>query len=133
MKIYIIIMLSIFCVAFLSFQPITSFKGNWQYLGGLYNGKKDNAPTEYTLQRRYDDAHYNAFALQNGYKPEKYEAGDYTIKGDTCIETETFSSQASKLKDIPVHYLFEIRNDTLIFKGTLPSGMVVEEYWKRVK
>jgi hypothetical protein len=133
MRIYIVIFLSILCVGFTLVQPITSLKGNWQYLGGIYNGKKDNAPTDYTLQRRYDEAHYNAFALQKGYKPERYEAGDYLIKGDTCIETETFSSQPSKLKGIAVRYLYSVHKDTLIFKGTLPSGMVVEEYWKRVK
>jgi hypothetical protein len=133
MRIYIISLLSILCAGFSSVQPITSLKGNWQYLGGIYNGKKDGPPKEYTLQRRYDNAQYEAFALQKGYEPEKYEAGFYTLKGDTCIETETFSSQASKLKDIPIHFFFEIRNDTLIFKGTLPSGMVVEEYWKKLK
>jgi hypothetical protein len=116
-----------------SFSGKKTLAGNWEYLGGIYNGKKDGPPTDYTLQRRYDNAHYNAFALQKGYEPERYEAGDYQIKGDTCIETETFSSQPSKLKDIPVRYLFSIRKDTLIFKGKLPSGMVVEEYWKRVK
>lgn len=133
MRIYIVVLLSALCAGFSSVKPIATLKGNWQYLGGIYNGKKDNAPTEYTLQRNYDNAHYNAFALQKGEKPEKYEAGYYTLKGDTCIETETFSSQPSKLKDIPVHYLYSVHKDTLIFKGTLPSGMVVEEYWKRVK
>ena len=116
-----------------AFSDDNMLKGTWEYLGGIYNGKKDGAPKEYTLQRKYDDAHFNAFALQKGYEPERYEAGNYVIKGDTCIETETYSSQGSKLKDIQVHYLFEIRNDTLIFKGKLPSGMVVEEYWKRIK
>ena len=120
-------------VAASAFSGAKTLTGKWEYLGGIYNGKKDGPPVEYTLQRRYDNAQYEAFALQKGYKPEKYEAGYYTLKGDTCIETQTFSSQDSKLKDIPVHYLFEIRNDTLIFKGKLPSGMVVEEYWKRVK
>lgn len=116
-----------------AFSDDNMLKGTWEYLGGIYNGKKDGAPKEYTLQRKYDDTHFNAFALQKGYEPERYEAGDYLIKGDTCIETETFTSQASKLKGIPVHYRFEMRNDTLIFRGKLPSGMVVEEYWKRVK
>jgi len=116
-----------------AFSDDTSLKGTWEYLGGVYNGKKDNPPAEYTLQRTYDDTHFNAYALEKGYKPEKYEAGDYVIKGDTCIETQTFSSQSTRLKDIPVHYQFSIRNDSLILKGTLPTGMVVEEHWKRVK
>ena len=122
-----------FILAASAFSGENALTGTWEYLGGIYNGKKDGPPAEYTLQRTYYDAHFDAYALEKGYKPERYEAGDYIIKGDTCIETETFSSQASKLKDIPVHYLFEIRKDTLIFKGKLPSGMVVEEYWKRVK
>ncbi len=116
-----------------AFLSTKTLRGNWQYLGGIYNGKKDGAPTDYTMQRQYDNAHFNAFALQKGYKPEKYEAGNYILKGDTCIETETFSSQPSKLKNIPVHYRYRIRHDSLIFNGTLPSGMVVEEYWKKMK
>ncbi len=116
-----------------AFSGERTLKGTWKYLGGIYNGKKDLAPADYTMQRQYDNAHFNAFALQKGYKPEKYEAGDYILKGDTCIETETFSSQPSKLKGIPVHYRYQVRHDSLIFNGTLPSGMVVEEYWKRVK
>jgi hypothetical protein len=116
-----------------SFENPKTLKGTWEYLGGIYNGKKDLAPADYTMQRQYDNTHFNAFALQKGYKPEKYEAGNYVIKGDTCIETETFSSQPSKLKGVPVHYRYRIRHDSLIFNGILPSGMVVEEYWKRVK
>ncbi len=116
-----------------AFSGGKTLAGKWEYLGGVYNGKKEGPPAEYTLERRYDGAHYNAFALQKGYKPEKYEAGNYTLKGDTCIEIETFSSQPSKLKNIPVHYRYKIRHDSLIFSGTLPSGMIVEEYWKRVK
>jgi hypothetical protein len=133
MRISIIALLSILCFGLSSYQPIKTLAGRWEYMGGIYNGKKDGSPAEYTLQRRYDGAHYNAYALQKGYKPEKYEAGDYILKGDTCIETETFSSQPSKLKGIPVHYRYRIRHDSLIFNGILPSGMVVEEYWKRVK
>jgi hypothetical protein len=116
-----------------AFSAEKTLKGSWNYLGGSYNGKPEGPPAEYTLQRRYDDAHFTAFASEKEYKPEKYEAGNYILKGDTCIETETYSSQPSKLKNIPVHYHYEIRNDSLIFKGKLPSGMVVEEYWKRVK
>lgn len=116
-----------------AFSGTKTLKGTWEYIGGIYNGKKDGAPADYIMQRQYDNAHFIAFALQKGYKPEKYEAGNYILKGDTCIETETFSSQPSKLKNIAVHYRYKIRHDSLIFNGTLPSGMVVEEYWKRVK
>lgn len=124
---------SVLVITSSAFSGRNSLKGTWEYLGGIYNGKKDNPPAEYTLHRTYDNMHFNAYALEKGYKPEKYEAGDYIIKGDTCIETQTFSSQPTKLKDIPVHYLFSVRNDSLILKGTLPTGMVVEEYWKRLK
>jgi hypothetical protein len=116
-----------------AFSNEKTLAGRWEYLGGIYNGKKDGAPTEYTLQRRYDAAHFNAFALQKGSRPDRYEAGNYILKGDTCIETQTFSSQPTKLKNIAVHYRYQIRHDSLIFNGTLPSGMVVEEYWKRIK
>jgi hypothetical protein len=116
-----------------SFNNQETLKGTWKFQGGIYNGKKEGAPTEYTLQRKYNDQHYEAFALEKGSKPLKYEAGDYTLKGDTCIETETYSSQPSKLTGIPVSYLYSIRNDTLTLKATLPSGMRVEEYWKRAK
>jgi hypothetical protein len=133
MRIKVVLLLSTLCGGFSSVQTITSLKGKWQYIGGLYNGKKDNPPTEYALHRVYDEAHFDAYALEKGYKPERYEAGDYMIKGDTCIETQTFCSQPTKLKNIPVHYLFSVRNDSLILKGKLPTGMVVEEYWKRVK
>ncbi|MDB5135174.1 MAG: hypothetical protein JWP37_1777 [Mucilaginibacter sp.] len=114
-----------------SFSGKDSLRGTWEFQGGIYNGKKEGGPAEYTLQREYNDQHYEAFLLEKGSKPEKYEAGDYLLKGDTCIETETYSAQPSKLTGIPVSYLYSIRNDTLTLKATLPSGMIVEEYWKR--
>jgi hypothetical protein len=131
MKRFVLVLLVIIVAS--AFSGEKTLKGTWEYKGGIYNGKKELAPADYTMQRQYDKTHFNAFALEKGYKPEKYEAGDYILKGDTCIETETFSSQPSKLKGIPVHYRYHIRHDSLIFNGILPSGMVVEEYWKRVK
>jgi hypothetical protein len=116
-----------------SFQTTTTLKGTWQFVGGIYNGKKEGKPTEYTLQRKYDTAHYEAFIIEKGFKPEKYEAGHYSLKGDTCIDTETFSSQPSKITNIPIHYLFSLNKDTLTLKGTLPTGMTVEEHWKKIK
>jgi len=120
-------------IALCSFQDPTTLKGTWKFVGGIYNGKKEGAPTEYALQRKYDDAHYEAFAIQEGYNDEKYETGDYLLKGDTCIDTETFCSQPSKITNIPIHYLYNLKNDTLTLKGKLPTGMIVEEYWKKIK
>jgi hypothetical protein len=116
-----------------AFNNPTSLKGTWEFVGGIYNGKKEGAPKEYALHRKYATSNYEAFVVEKGYKPEKYEAGNYTLNGDTCIDTETFCSQPSKITNIPVHYLFTIKNDTLTFKGTLPTGMQVEEYWKKVR
>ncbi|WP_426667560.1 hypothetical protein ACPPVU_16175 [Mucilaginibacter sp. McL0603] len=131
--------INIFILSFLSFALVSSFtmtatlKGRWQFVGGIYNGKKEGAPVGYTLQRKYDDSHFEAFVIDSNNNPEKYEAGNYSLKGDTCIETETFSSQPSKLTDVPVSYLYSIRNDTLTLMATLPGGMVIEEYWKKSK
>ncbi|MGZ3763938.1 MAG: hypothetical protein ACXVB0_15310 [Mucilaginibacter sp.] len=116
-----------------SFASNKTLKGTWIFKGGIYNGKKEKAPTDYILQRKYDAQHFEAFAVEKNYKPEKYETGDYVLKGDTCIETETFSSRPSKLTGIPVSYHYSIRNDTLTLKATLPTGLKVEEYWKRAK
>lgn len=112
---------------------VDTLKGTWEYAGDISNGKKSGAPTEYALRRKYDAAHFDAFVIEKGYKPEKYESGNYVISGDTCIETETFSSQPSTITNIPIRYLYTIRNDSLILKGTLPNGIHVEEYWKKVK
>jgi hypothetical protein len=118
---------------FCSFQTTPNLKGTWEFVGGIYNGKKEGATVDYKLQRIYTTGHYNAFASEKGYKTQKYEAGTYVFKGDTCVDTETFSAQPSKLTNIPIHYLYTLRNDTLTLKGTLPTGMRVEEYWRRVK
>jgi len=116
-----------------SFKPVPSLRGTWKFAGGIYNGKKESAPVGYSLQRKYDKSRYEAFLLEKGLKPEKYEAGNYTLKGDTCVDTETFSQQPSKITNIPVYYSFTLSNDSLILKGTLPTGMKVEEYWRRIK
>ena len=116
-----------------SFQYQPTLKGTWTYAGDVFNGKKEGAPKEYALRRKYDGAHYEAFVVQKGYKDEKYETGNYTLKGDTCIDTETFSLQPSKIINKPIHYFYAVRNDTLVLKGVLPFGKPVEEYWKRVR
>jgi len=132
-KIFNCIVAGIILTMMVSFREFSSLKGTWQYAGGIYNGRKEGPPVGYTLQRKYDDRHYEAFATDSTNHPEKYEAGDYLLKGDNCVETETFSSQPSKLMGIPVSYLYSVKNDTLTLKATLPSGMIVEEYWKRSK
>ena len=115
------------------FQTPLTLKGTWQFVGGIYNGKKEGATTGYTLHRKYDATHYEAFAIEKRCKPEKYETGNYVLKGDTCIDKETFCSQPSKIINIPIHYLYSLKNDTLTLKGILPTGMRVVEYWKRIK
>jgi hypothetical protein len=120
-------------IAASSFIAKRSLKGTWEYAGGIYNGKKERAPTDYKLQRKYDKEHFESYSIDSASAPEKYEAGNYVIDGDTCIETQTFSGPPSKLLNIPVPYLYTIRNDTLTLKATLPTGMVIEEYWKRMK
>jgi hypothetical protein len=118
---------------FYSFQHLTTLKGTWEFIGGIYNGKKEGPPTEYVLQRKYDVNSYVAFAIEKGYQPEEYETGNYILNGDTCVDTETFCSQPSKITNIPIHYLFTLNNDTLTLRGLLPTGMHVVEYWKRIK
>jgi hypothetical protein len=115
-----------------SFQSQPSLKGTWLFVGGTYNGKKEGAPKGYALRRKYTENGYDAFAMEKGYKTEKYESGTYIFKGDTCVDTETFSSQSSQIINIPIHYLYTLKNDTLTLSGTLPTGMVVAEYWKRL-
>jgi hypothetical protein len=130
---YSFIFLLVFILLGASFADKETLKGVWEFQGGIYNGKKEGAPTEFTLQRKYNTKHFETFAIEKKNKPEKYEAGDYILKGDTCIETETYSSRPSKLTGIPISYLYSIRNDTLTLKATLPTGMTVVEYWKRIK
>jgi hypothetical protein len=119
---------SVLC-AFIRNEPIT---GKWEYGGGIYKGKPENASTDYTLQRQYNDAHYTAVFIEKGEEPITYEKGDYVLKQDTCLETQTYSSQPSKVLNIIVKYHYRIYNDTLTFSGVLPNGTTVQEYWKRV-
>ena len=116
-----------------SFQQPKTLKGTWQFCGGYFNGKANTAPKDYMLQRKYTATNYEAFLLEKGEKPYMYEAGNYKLVADTCLETQTFSAQPSQLKDITVHFVYTMRNDTLILKATLPSGFVEEDYWKKVK
>ena len=123
-----------FLVIILSFpNNPENLSGKWRYAGDIENGRKDNGPTDYILERVYDKVHFTAYAIQKGYKTEKYEIGNYILSSDSCIETQTWCSQDSKLLNIPVDYHYSFRKDTLVLAGILPTGAHVEEYWKRVK
>lgn len=115
-----------------AWQQPKSLKGTWQFVGGIYSGKIDSGTNEYKLQRKYDAAHFDAFIIEPKEKPIKYQSGDYTLLGDTCLETETFSTQPSNLTGKTIHYHIRLSHDTLTFSGKLPSGMQVEEYWIKV-
>jgi hypothetical protein len=117
--------------AFIQINP--TLKGTWIFQGGIYNGKKEGAPKEYTLQRKYQSATFDAFLLEPGQRPQKYQSGNYQLKKDTCAETETFSAQPSKMTGKTMKYHYTIRHDTLVLQGRLPTGMAVEEYWKKAK
>jgi len=114
-----------------SFDYNNSLKGTWEYAGDIFNGKAEQPPTEYTLQRKYGSKNFESFLLEKGEKPQKYEAGDYALNADTCIETQTYSLQESKLIGIPIHYNYTVQNDTLTLNGNLPNGNKVTEYWKK--
>ena len=120
-----------FAFALVSFQQVKTLKGTWLYCGDVFNGKTEGAPTEYSLERKYSKDKFESFLLEKGEKPDKYETGDYTLNADTCTETQTFSAQDSKLLNVPVKYIYTVKNDTLTLSGTLPNGSVVKEFWKR--
>ena len=112
----------------------TTLKGKWQYAGGITNGKVEGATQGYQLQRSYTDTNFEAYLLEQGTEPEKYQAGEYKLQGDSCMETETFNTQPSPLTGVVVHYNYKLKNDTLILKGVLPTNKVqVEEHWIKVK
>lgn len=114
-----------------AFQVKPSLKGNWLFAGGIYNGKKEGAPKEYSLQRKYQDNKFDAYLLEKGQKPQKYQSGNYQLKPDTCLETETYSAQPSKMTGKTIRYHYHLHRDTLVLQGVLPTGMRVEEYWKK--
>jgi uncharacterized protein (TIGR03067 family) len=123
--------LVIVSIILLSFQQVSSLEGTWEYCGDVFNGKAEAAPTDYTLQRKYTTKNYESFLLEKGEKPQMYEAGNYTLNADTCLETQTFSAQESKLVGVPIRYIYTLRNDTLTLSGNLPNGNKVVEYWKK--
>lgn len=120
-------------VVFSSFNAVTTLKGAWEFRGSIYKGKVEGAPKGYSLQRKYTDTQYDAYLQEKGEKAIKYESGRYTLKDDTCLETQTYCSQPSKLIGVTVHYLYTIRHDTLILQAKMPNGNLEEDYWKRIK
>jgi hypothetical protein len=129
-RVILLILFVLFCS---SFRPKNSFTGTWEFRGGIYNDKIEGPPEGYVLQRKYTQTSYAAFLLEKGLNPYKYEEGNYRLVGDTCIDTQTFSSEPSKITGIPIHYLYTIAHDTLKLTATLPTGLRVQEYWKKIK
>ncbi len=118
---------------FSSFYQVPKLNGTWIYAGGISNGKYYAAPEGFSQQRKYTKDKFEAFLLEKGEKPVKYEAGSYSLKSDSCFETQTYSLEPSVLTGKTVKYSFTIKNDTLFLKGKLPNGIAVEDYWKKVK
>ena len=125
--------LIVLVIALSSFAAVSSLKGTWQYAGGISAGKHYPAPEGYSQQRIYTKDKFEAFLLEKGEKPLKYEGGKYSLKKDSCFETQTYSLQPSSLTGKTIHYRYIIKNDTLFLKGKLPNGIEVEDYWKKVK
>lgn len=113
-------------------SPIKTLTGAYQYAGGIYNGKAEKASQGYMLQRKYDKTSYMGLFIEKGEKTLIYEKGNYSLRRDTCLETQTYSSQPSKVTGVTLHYQYRLIHDTLIFKGVLPNGTTVEEYWKKL-
>lgn len=133
MKRIILALAVIICISLISFADIITLKGTWQYNGGESNGKAEGPPTQYTLQRKYTDKDFTAYVLEKGSKPEKYEAGTYTLKGDTCLETCTFNNQTPQAVGKTVAYIFSVNDGIIHLKATLPGGTVVDDQWKKIK
>jgi hypothetical protein len=108
-------------------------EGTWQYDGGVYNGKARQATPDFKMQRTYESGNYEAYLLQGEAAPELYNSGIYEIHGDSVRVTSKFSSQPSQNTDVTISYQFKIDQDKLTTQGVLPNGMVVEEYWKKIK
>jgi hypothetical protein len=85
------------------------------------------------MQRTYTENSFEAFMIEGSAKPELYSSGIYEIKGDTLLITSKFSSRPSQNTDVLITYKYAIDQKKLTINGMLPNGMVVEEYWKKVK
>lgn len=123
----------LFCLILLSSCSKSSIKGTWQYDGGLYNGREQKASPDFQMQRTYTGNTFEAFMIEGTAKPELYSSGIYQIKGDILMITSKFSSRPSQNTDVMITYKFAIEQEKLTINGILPNGMVIEEYWKKVK
>ena len=126
------VILTLFALLSFKQQP-ASLKGIWEYRGGKFNNKLSAAPKGYSQQRKYTDAKFDAFLYEPDQPTVKYESGDYTLAGDSCMETQTFCLQDQSMIGKTVHYRYSIIKDTLKLNGTLPNGAVIEDYWVRAK
>jgi len=111
----------------------STFTGTWEYRGGVFNGQVDGAPTAYALKRVYNNNHYKAILIEKGSPNVIYEKGVYSLKADTCFETQTYSLQPSKVTNKTIKYTFAIRKDTLKLFTVLPNGSRVVDDWLKVK
>ncbi len=123
----------LFCIIIISSCSKNPIIGTWLYDGGLYNGREQKASTDFQMQRSYTGNTFEAFLIEGSAKPELYSSGVYAIKNDTLLITSKFSSRPSQNTDLTISYKYVIEQNNLTIKGVLPNGMIVEEYWKKVK
>jgi hypothetical protein len=123
----------LFCMIIFSSCSNSPFKGTWQYDGGVYNGRSQKASIEFQMNRIYSANSYEAYMLEGNNPPDLYNSGIYEIKGDSVFITSKFSSRPSQNTDVTIAYKFAVDQNKLTLNGILPNGMIVEEYWKRVK
>jgi len=107
--------------------------GIWQYDGGMYNGRPQKASIEFQMQRIYASDTYEAFMFEGNSPAVLYNSGIYEIKGDSVLITSKFSTRPSQNTDVTIAYKFAVNKEKLTINGVLPNGMIVEEYWKKVK
>jgi hypothetical protein len=125
--------LNLFFVILLSSCSKNPLEGTWQYDGGSYNGRVQNASSEFKMQRTYSSDSYEAFMYESNAKPELYNSGIYELVSDSLLITSKFSSRPSQNTDVTIKYQYKIENKKLTINGILPNGMIVEEYWNKVK
>ena len=110
-----------------------ALKGTWQYNGGIYNGRSQEASADFKMQRTYSGGTYESHVIEGDTAPELYNSGVYELRNDSLLITSKFSSQPSQTTDITIPYQYRIEGDKMTTNGVLPNGMVVEEYWKRIE